>query len=556
MQAVLSTEFGGMNDVLAELSARTGNPRWLILAQRFHHQAVLDPLIAGQDGLSHLHANTQIPKFIGLDRIGELAGDTAQRDGARNFWRAVTNGRSYVIGGNSDREYFQEPNSISRYITEQTCESCNTYNMLKLTRRLYAREPSSAYFDYFERAHLNHIMAHQRRSDGMLAYMVPLMSGAARGFSEPESNFWCCVGSGMESHAKHGESIYWASADTLYVNLFIASALDWAERSARIELDTAYPYEQRVTLRLTELARPQRFAIALRQPAWCATPLLALNGAPLSASADAAGYIRIDRTWRAGDTISFDLPIAPRFESTPDDPNTVALLAGPLVLAADLGPADQPFEGLAPALVSTDALAALAPVDASAARYQLTGASQPRDLAFAPFYSQHDRRLAVYFKRYTPAQWVEAQAREAAQRARESDLDARSVDVITLGDAESERAHNLTSEISYAVSYRTRRGRDARTGGFFEFDAAVRPGPLVLQATYWGGERDRRFHIEIDGVRIATQRLQGEHPGEFITRDYAIPPVLLRGKRRVRVRFQPETGHSAGPAFGARLYRP
>lgn len=556
MQAVLSTEFGGMPDVLAELSARANEPRWLALAQRFHHRAVLDPLIEGRDALSHLHANTQIPKFIGLDRIGEATGDQSQRNGARNFWRAVTNGRTYVIGGNSDREYFQEPNSISRYITEQTCESCNTYNMLKLTRRLYAREPNAAYFDYFERAHLNHIMAHQRPTDGMFAYMVPLMSGAARGFSQPFGNFWCCVGTGMESHAKHGESIFWQRAGALYVNLYIASELTWAERNAEIALETAYPFQEEATLRIKSLARPQRFEIALRAPAWCAAPALELNGAPLAAAPDGEGYLRVERVWRAGDALRLRLPMSPRFEATPDDANTVALLRGPMVLAADLGPADAPFEGPAPALVSDDALAALEVTDPARAIAQLRGASQPSDLTFAPFYSQHDRRVAVYFKRYTPSEWAQAQTEDAREQARIAALNARSSDVIVLGDPDSERAHNLTSEISYALSYRTRPGRDARTGGYFAFDAAVRPGPLALQATYWGGERDRVFHIEVDGARIATQRLQGEHSGEFITRDYLIPPALLRGKTRVRVRFTPETGHSAGPAFGCRLYRP
>jgi DUF1680 family protein len=233
MQVVLGTEFGGMNEVLAELHARTSDPRWLVLARHFHHHAVLDPLMAERDDLSYLHSNTQIPKVIGLARLSEIDGDAAELRGARFFWRAVTAGRSYVIGGNSDRENFQEASSISRYITEQTCESCNTYNMLKLTRHLYAAEPDAAYFDYYERAHLNHILAQQRRTDGMYAYMVPLMSGTAREWSEPFDSFWCCVGTGMESHAKHGDSIYWCDAQGLFVNLYIPSELDWADRKAR-----------------------------------------------------------------------------------------------------------------------------------------------------------------------------------------------------------------------------------------------------------------------------------------------------------------------------------
>ncbi|MGH8722258.1 MAG: beta-L-arabinofuranosidase domain-containing protein, partial [Burkholderiales bacterium] len=268
MQAVLGTEFGGMSESLADLAARTGEARWLRLAERFHHHAVLDPLMAERDELAYLHANTQIPKLIGLARHAELTRDAGELAGARFFWRAVTEGRSYVIGGNSDRETFQEPGSISRYITEQTCESCNTYNMLKLTRLLYAAEPRAAWFDYYERAHLNHILAQQRPSNGMFAYMVPLMSGAAREWSEPIDSFWCCVGTGMESHSRHGDSIFWQQGETLFVNLYIPAELHWKERGARLALETGYPFDERVQIRVDAVGAPREFEIALRLPAW------------------------------------------------------------------------------------------------------------------------------------------------------------------------------------------------------------------------------------------------------------------------------------------------
>jgi uncharacterized protein len=553
MQAVLGTEFGGMSEVLAELHARTAESRWLNLARRFHHHAVLDALMAGRDELAFLHANTQIPKVIGLARLHELEGDPAELAGARFFWHAITEGRSYVIGGNSDRENFQEPGSLSRYITEQTCESCNTYNMLKLTRRLYAAEPRSAYFDYYERAHLNHIMAHQRPADAMFAYMVPLMSGTSREFSEPFDSFWCCVGTGMESHSKHGDSIFWQDVDTLYVNLFIPAELRWEERDARIVLETGQPFKEDVMLRIGEANAREPFAVAMRLPGWCRAPSARVNGAPVDARRDSRGYFNVRRRWKAGDTIELRLPMQPRFESTPDDSATVALLNGPLVLAADLGPAGISFDGPEPALVGDDPLASIEAVDAAQARFTSRGIGRPSDLAFAPFFSQYDRRTAVYFKRYTPAGWQDALALRAAERARAEDLDARSVDVIRLGQEEDERRHGLVSAISYALSYRLRPGRDARTGGFIEFDAAVREEPLVLQATYWGGERDRVFHIEVGGLRIATQRLHGEHPGAFIEREYVLPMDLLVGKRQIRLRFQPEPGHTAGPIFGCRI---
>jgi DUF1680 family protein len=553
MQAVLGTEFGGMTEVLAELSARTGDVRWLRLAERFHHHAVLDPLMAGRDELAYLHANTQIPKLIGLARHAELAADDGELAGARFFWHAVTEGRSYVIGGNSDRENFQESGSLSRYITEQTCESCNTYNMLKLTRRLYAAEPNAAYFDYYERAHLNHMLAHQRPRDGAFAYMVPLMSGSAREWSEPFDSFWCCVGTGMESHAKHGDSIFWEGADALYVNLYIPATLHWDERGIRVALDTEYPFGERVTLRFEAARADEPLEVALRLPGWCAAPAARVNCVPVAASRGADGYLRVRRAWRAGDSVELELPMRPRFESTPDDPATVALLHGPLVLAADLGPAQAPFDGPEPALVGEELLASVVAIDPAQAKFRTRGLGRPADLELAPFFSLHDRRTAVYFKRYTPSEWRAALAARAAERERAAALDARSLDVIRLGVEDDERRHALASEISYAVSYRFRPGRDARTGGFMEFDAAVRQEPLLLRATYWGGERDRVFHIEVDGRRIATQRLQGEHPGEFIERDYFLPLDLVQGKDRIRIRFQPETGHTAGPVFGCRV---
>jgi DUF1680 family protein len=553
MQAVLGTEFGGMSEALAELSARSGDGRWLALAQRFHHDAVLAPLMAGRDELAYLHANTQIPKVIGLARHAELAGHARELEGARFFWRAVTGGRSYVIGGNSDREYFQEPGSLSRYVTEQTCESCNTYNMLKLTRRLFAAEPDAVYFDYYERAHLNHILAHQRPDDGAFAYMVPLMSGAAREWSTPFDSFWCCVGTGMESHAKHGDSIFWEGDGTLYVNLYIPATLDWRERGMRVALATAYPFEDHVTLRFESTGDGGPLDLALRIPGWCDAPVARLNGGNAASIVGRDGYLRIRRRWRPGDSIELALPMKLRFEPTPDDPSTIALLHGPVVLAADLGAAEAAYEKPAPALVGEDLLAGISAVDRHEARFRTRRIGQPADLDLAPFYAQYDRRTAVYFKRYTPAGWQAAVAARAAQREREAELDARSVDIIRLGVAADEGCHGLTGEFSYAVSYRFRPGRDARTGGFLEFDAAVGDVPLVLRVTYWGGERDRLFHIQVDGRQIATQRLHGENPGEFIDRDYALPPEIVRGKRRVRIRFQPEDGYTAGPLFGCRI---
>jgi DUF1680 family protein len=553
LQKVLNCEHGGINESLAELFARTNDRRWLALAERIRHHRTLDPLFAGEDKLSNLHANTQIPKVIGLARLFELTQKPEYQKAAQFFWQTVTTGYSYVIGGNADREYFQAPNSISKHITEQTCESCNTYNMLKLTRHLFEWNPQAAYFDYYERAHFNHMLAHQNPRTGMFAYMIPLMSGTAREFSSEFNDFWCCVGSGMESHAKHGDSIYWQAADHLLVNLFIPSTLEWREQNAVFELATGYPTGGEIRFSLRQLPKPAEFSVSLRIPAWCRDAALEVNGKPAKINHQ-NGYATVRRKWKKGDFLTLRLPLKPRLEATPDDAKTVALLCGPLVLAADLGAADKPFEGFAPALVGADLIKALVPVAGEAAAFRTKGTGRPNDLTFKPFYAQWERRTAVYFERFTDEQWAAEQIAFAAEQARLKDLQTRTVDIMYLGEMQPERDHALVSKISYPLSYRGRNGRDARTGGFFEFTMKVADAPLVLRATYWGEERKRTFYILIDGQRLAAETLAAEKPGEFIDRDHPIPPELIKGKTSVVVRFEPEPGQTAGPVFGCRIF--
>jgi DUF1680 family protein len=553
VQTVLDCEHGGINESFAELYSRVNDRRWLALSERIYHHRVLDPLTAQRDQLAQLHANTQIPKLIGLARLHELTGKPDQAAAPRFFWDTVTKNHSYVIGGNSDREYFSEPRTVAGHITEQTCEACNTYNMLKLTRHLFAWRPNGELFDFYERAHLNHILAHQDPTTGMFTYMTPLMSGTRREFSTPTDSFWCCVGSGMESHAKHGESIWWQGDDTLFVNLFIPSRLAWRKRAAEVELTTKYPYDGAISVKLSELRKPQQFAIAMRIPAWAKDGgTLNVNGKPVEATRE-SGYAVIRRRWRKGDVVMLSLPLELRFESAAGDDNVIALMRGPMVLAADLGPAEESFEAAAPALVGGDLLRDFKPIAVDRAIYQTSAIGRPTQLKFTPFYSNYHRRSAVYFRRFTDDQWANEERAFVAEQARQRELASRSVDVMHLGEMQPERDHNLTSEISYPVSYRGRKGRDARTGGYFAFRMKVRPGPLLLQASYWGDERQRKFHILVDGKRIATQALKPDKP-VFFDVDYEIPEELTRGKDSIEIRFEPEPGNTAGPVFGCRVF--
>jgi uncharacterized protein len=552
IQKMLSCEHGGLNESFAELYSRTGNRRWLALSETIYHRKILEPLSRGEDCLPNIHANTQIPKLIGLARLHELTGEARHLKAAGFFWETVTSNYSYVIGGNADREYFAGPRSISRHITEQTCESCNSYNMLKLTRYLYAQQPRASYFDYYERTHLNHILAQHHPQSGMFAYMVPMMSGSHREFSTPFDDFWCCMGTGMESHAKHGDSIFWTRGNELIVNLYIPATLNLSRPPIGLRLETAYPFADEIVLTVTRAEEKSASAISLRVPAWCEAPSVSVNG-HAAASRVVDGYLRLHRTWRSGEVVRLVLPRKLRIEPTLDDPGTVALLFGPLVLAADLGPATERWEGLAPALVGDDLARGIVPA-AEPAVFRTRGLMRPNDLSLRPFAFQHDNNTAVYFRRFTAAEWQQEQVKSRAEQARLREMDAHSTDVVRLGDADAEREHSLESKISYPVVYRGRAGRDARSGGFFECTMKARPGTLTLQAAYWGEERDRRFTILADGVIVASEQLSGAGPSDFIERDYLIDEALTKGKPTLRIRFEPETGFSAGPVFGLRLY--
>jgi hypothetical protein len=323
----------------------------------------------------------------------------------------------------------------------------------------------------------------------------------------------------------------------LFVNLFIPSTAEWRERGLGVALDTGYPFSERVTLRVTK-APHAATAIALRLPGWCDAPALMLNGKPQPLDR-ATGYARLNRRWRAGDRIELTLPMRVRAEPTPDDPRTLAYLNGPLVLAADLGPAAAPFDGPAPVLVSEYPAAALTPVAPAEHRFRLAGA-RPRALTLVPFFRQYDRRTAVYFPRFTEAQWKTEQAvYEAAQREKAA-LDARTVDVLHLGEMQPERDHEYRSNHSDLFSWG---GRSARqlpwgTGNYMEFALTVRPGPMLLGALYWGEEVNKNFDISVEGTRIANERRAAPPVKRFVGRDYPIPEALTRGKDKVTVRFE------------------
>lgn len=348
MQAVLGTEFGGMNEVLADVYQQTGDGRWLTAAQRFDHAAVFNPLASNQDQLNGLHANTQVPKWVGAAREYKATGTTRYRDIAANAWRIATDAHTYVIGGNSQAEHFRAPNAIAGYLTNDTCEHCNSYNMLKLTRELWQIDPSRAdYFDFYERALLNHVIGAQNPADGHghITYFTPLKPGGRRGvgpawgggtWSTDYNSFWCCQGTGVEINTRLMDSIYFYNGTTLTVNLFVPSVLSWTQRGITVTQSTTYPVSDTTTLTLSGTMSGS-WGIRLRIPAWTTGAAISVNGTVQSITATPGSYATVTRAWAAGDTITVRLPMRVIMRAANDNADIQAITYGPAVLCGNYG---------------------------------------------------------------------------------------------------------------------------------------------------------------------------------------------------------------------------
>jgi uncharacterized protein len=422
LQTMLRVEQGGMMDVLVEIYGLTGDPRYLETSRRFYHRAVLEPLLARRDELPGKHANTQIPKIIGEARTYEATGDRNGREIAEYFWDRVAHHYSYVIGGNSENEHLFPEDTMSKHLGANTAETCNTYNMLKLTEHVFGWNPRTDYADFYERALYNHILASQEPRKGMFTYFMSLEPGLFKTYSTPFDSFWCCVGTGMENHTKYAEAIYFHGSDDVYVNLFIPSILTWGQRGFIMEQDTDYPRGNQA--RLTVGAAPETpLAIKVRCPGWSSGAVgFALNGQRLDVAGTPGTYEAIDRAWKKGDVLTVTIPMAVRAEAMPDAPDKVAFLYGPAVLAGDLGPEPQgatvPYAerqnanlDAAPAAVPV-LVRGPVPVASSVVRsadgslvFHTAGIGRPGDVTLRPFWEISYDRYNVYWDVVTDAQW-------------------------------------------------------------------------------------------------------------------------------------------------------
>jgi uncharacterized protein len=557
---MLNCEYGGMQDVLVNLYSINGNKKYLDLSRKFDDNFIMGQLAKGIDPLAGKHSNTNVPKSIGAARRFELTNSASDHKIATFFWQILALHQAYVIGGNSNYEYLGEPDKLNDRLSDNTCETCNSYNMLKLTRHLFAWEPDSKLIDFYERTLYNHILSSQNPEDGMMCYFTPLRMGTHKEFSDLFNTFTCCVGSGMENHSKYVEAIYNETLNgDLYLNLFIPSELNWKTRGATVKLETGFPYDNKVTVSLG-MIKSQTFSLYLRKPAWAIGDIdIKINGVSVKSMPDASGYLMINREWKNKDLVIITLPMDLHTESMPDNSNRIAFLFGPLVLAADLGKAlPDPVFGTPVLLTGNRNIKDwLKPLDLKTLTFETKGVGQPEDIILKPFYTLYDRYYSVYFDFFTKDEWAARQTEYEADKRKQQLIEERTIDYFRIGEMQPERDHNLVAtEKSYVDVALGRTGREARRDNNFSFTMKVIPGSSnVLLLTYIGDDKDRKFDVLVDGVKIAFVEWPGGITGKFYDNEYVIPTEISGKKTSVTIKIDANHGTTAGRIFGCRILK-
>ena len=594
VQKMLLTEHGGMNEVLADLYADTGDTRWLALSRRFEHQAFTEPLKRHQDNLSGKHGNCQIPKLIGSAARYGYTGDPDDIVAASFFWDRVAQHHSYASGGHGLSEYFGPPDKLAARVDGRAAETCNVYNMLKLTRRLFSLRPDAAYGDFHERALFNHILASMDSEDGRTSYMVPVGRGVQQEYQDMQRDFTCCVGSGMESHALHGLGVWYESADTIWVNLFVPSTAECALGAATMAMKTGFPDGDTATIRVT-LPKPTAFTLAVRRPVWAGDGFaIAVNGSAMEqpkldtlydpvaggrvggianeAERRASTFVHITRTWTSGDTVTLSLPKSLHLEPTPDNATVAAIMWGPLALAADLGPRDtkrgeEDPSGPVPVLVSEsrDPKVLLAPTARPGefttrqnTRMLASGAAAA-DVTFRPFYRTHRRTYSVYVDLLDSSGFAALKGIRDTDHAHTTAMDSRTIGRVVAGDVASEQAANYQSEPSSRSVGRANRRTSRAGAGWFSYDVKVDGTlPATLAVTYFNEhglpEPQGQFAVLVDGIPVAHYAPNVERSG-FYEAEYAVPASATLGKKMVTVRFEAAAGSRIIPVYGVRTIR-
>lgn len=524
LQRMLDSEHGGLNETFADAAAISGDERFMQLAKRFSHKKVLDPLLRGEDRLTGMHANTQIPKVIGYKRIADIEGNDQWDRAAQFFWKTVVDNRSITIGGNSVREHFHPADDFSSMLTsEQGPETCNTYNMLRLTKMLYETSADTHYMDYYERALYNHILSTVNPIQGGFVYFTPMRSGHYRVYSQPQTSFWCCVGSGMENHARYGEMIYsHGGADNLYVNLFIPSELTWGK--TLITQTNKFPAEEATTITVNP-KKPVEFTIRVRIPEWTDASKMqpTVNGQPVEAKAE-GGYLAISRKWAKGDKLHVQLPMSLRAVSLPDKSDNYSFMYGPIVLASSLGKQEQlglfaddsrgghiaggrqlPLQDM-PVLVAdkNNLMANITKVEGRPMTFRLTGSVPEKyaEMTLVPFSSLHECRYMVYWPVVSQQDWQAKQEEIARAEAERQTIEQATADKVICGEQQPESDHFVKMERVRNGDFNGRHWRMAEKGGWFSYDMRTNSQAVKKLQVICSGNDRSDASVQVNGKEV------------------------------------------------------
>ena len=585
MEQMLGNEHGGMNEVLADAYAITYDAKYLSCARRFSHKQLLVPMEKGKDCLDNMHANTQIPKVIGYQRIAELAHDMQYHNASEYFWEIVTRQRSLALGGNSRREHFPTKETCIDYVNDiDGPETCNTYNMLKLTEDLNRVNHQGMYGDFYETAMFNHILSAQHPEHGGYVYFTSARPRHYRNYSAPNKAMWCCVGTGMEDHGKYGQFIWThdkgmkTEDDALYVNLFVASELNWKERKMVLRQQTAFPYAETSNIEVTK--GKGVFTLKIRKPLWCDNFTVKGVGFVVD-SYEENGFVCIKRKWKKGDQVEISMPMHAYIKPMINVPQYVAIMYGPILLGMKSGTEDmrsliaddsrfgQYADGMklpldkAPILLPkhlNDIAKDLKPIPDKPLHFKLaTHMENVINGELQPFFEIHDSRYMMYwlalgendYKAYMQKLADEEKARQA--------LEARTVDKVSPGEQQPETDHRMETDDSSKGNTEGIFFRDAKDGHYFSYLMQTKGETnLSLQLKFWGQDEWRTSEFDIyvnDKLLCSVNNSHRWRTTQFKTVDYAIPSEFVKGKKEIRVKFVAQKSKQVGQIYGVRLVK-
>ena len=507
MEQMLGNEHGGMNEVLADAYAITYDAKYLSCARRFSHKQLLAPMEKGKDCLDNMHANTQIPKVIGYQRIAELAHDMQYHNASEYFWEIVTRQRSLALGGNSHREHFPTKETCIDYVNDiDGPETCNTYNMLKLTEDLNRVNHQGMYGDFYETAMFNHILSAQHPEHGGYVYFTSARPRHYRNYSAPNKAMWCCVGTGMEDHGKYGQFIWThdkgmkTEDDALYVNLFVASELNWKERKMMLRQQTAFPYAETSNIEVTK--GKGVFTLKIRKPLWCDNFTVMGIGFAVDCYEE-NGFVCIKRKWKKGNQVEISMPMHAYIKPMINVPQYVAIMYGPILLGMKSG---------------TEDMRSLIADDSRFGQYA-DGMKLPLDKA----------------------------------------LEARTVDKVSPGEQQPETDHRMETDDSSKGNTEGIFFRDAEDGHYFSYLMQTKGETnLSLQLKFWGQDEWRTSEFDIyvnDKLLCSVNNSHRWRTTQFKTVDYAISSEFVKGKKEIRVKFVAQKGKQVGQIYGVRLVK-